>query len=329
MIQRCLTIAIAATAGIVAAAATASGSEQTYPSRPITIVVPFPAGGPADVVARIIAERMRLSLGQPIIIENVSGAGGTPGVGRVVRAAPDGYTLSLGDQTSHVSSSAIFPVHYDVLKDLEPVALLPSEPEMLVGKNSIPASNLKELIAWLKANPDRALAALPGAFGSGGHLCSLDFQKMTGTRFGFVPYRGGAPALQDFVAGHVDLMFAAASAVLPYVRSGQIRAYGISSKSRWAAAPEIPMLAESGVPLYFSLWRGLWAPRGTPKDVVAKLNAAVAEALADSEVAKRFAALGLELPPPEERAPEALRTYHREQAEKWWPIIKAADIRPQ
>ena len=300
---------------------------EVYPSRPVTFVVPFPAGGVTDVVARVLAERMRVSLGQPVIVENVSGAGGTIAVGRVVRAAPDGHTLSLGDLTSHVSSSAIFTVQYDVLRDLEPVALLPSAPQLFVGKSAMPAKDLKELIVWLKAHPDKASAALPGTFGSGGHLSALYFQNSTGTRFQFVPYRGGAPAIQDLVAGHVDLLFIDASTALPYVRSGQIKAYGVTAKTRWAAAPEIPTLDELGVPLYFSLWRGLWLPKGTPKEVIVKLNTAVVDALADSAVRQRLTEIGQEIPSLNLQTPEALGAHHKAEIEKWWPVIKAANVR--
>jgi len=306
-----------------------SVAAEPYPSRPIAVIVPFPAGGATDLVARIVAERMRISLGQPLIIENVTGAGGTIAVGRVVRAAPDGYTLSTGDLTSHVSSSAIFPVAYDVLRDLEPVALLSSAPQLFVGKRDTPAADLRELIAWLKANPDKASMALPGTFGSGGHLSGLSFQNSTGTRFQFVPYRGGAPAVQDLVGGHVDLLLIDASSVLPYIRSGQIKSYGVTTKVRWASAPEIPTIEESGVPLYFSLWRGLWAPKDTPKEIIAKLNDAVVDALADPGVRSQLAKLGNEIPPRERQTSEALRTHHRAEIEKWWPIIKAANIKPE
>jgi tripartite-type tricarboxylate transporter receptor subunit TctC len=310
---------------LVAAAPVAS--EEAYPSRPLTIVVPFSAGGVTDTVARILAERMRVSLGQPVIVENITGAGGTLGVSRVVRAAADGYTASLGDLTSHVSSSAIFPVRYDVLNDLQPVALLTSAPQLLVGKRTMPATRLDELIAWLKSNPDTASAALPGAFGSGGHLSGLYFQKSTGTRFQFVPYRGGAPAVQDLIAGHVDLLFTDATNVLPYVRGGQIKAYGVTTKRRWAAAPDIPTIDEFGVPLYFSLWRGLWLPKGTPQDVIARLNAAVVDALVDPAVRQQLA--DQEIPPPGQQTPQALAAHHKAEIEKWWPIIKAANIKPE
>jgi tripartite-type tricarboxylate transporter receptor subunit TctC len=302
-------------------------SAQMYPSRPINIVVPFPAGGATDIATRILAERMRASLGQPVVVENISGVGGTTAVARVARAAPDGYVLSLGDWTSHVSSSAIFPIQYDVMSDLEPVALLASGPQLFVGRSTVPAKDLAELIDWLKTQSNQASLALPGTLGSGGHISGLVFQNAAGVRFRLVPYRGGAPAIQDLVAGHVDLLFVGASAALPYVRSGQIKAFGVTTESRWAAAPDIPTLSESGVSLYFSLWQGLWAPKNTPKNVIEKLNAAVVDALADAALRQRFADFGQEIPPRAQQTPEALGVHHRAEIGKWWPIIKAAGIK--
>jgi tripartite-type tricarboxylate transporter receptor subunit TctC len=302
-------------------------SAQVYPSRPINIVVPFPAGGATDVAARILAERMRASLGQPVVVENISGVGGTVAVGRVARAAPDGHVLSLGDWTSHVSSPAIFPIQYDVVSDFEPVALLASGPQLLVGRSTIPANGLAELIDWLKAQSNQASLALPGTLGSGGHISGLVFQDAAGVRFRLVPYRGGAPAIQDLVAGHVDLLFVGASAALPYVRNGQIKAFGVTTEGRWAAAPDIPTISESGVSLYFALWQGLWAPRNTPRHVIEKLNAAVVDALADAALRQRFADLGQEIPPRAQQTPVALGDHHKAEIGKWWPIIKAAGIK--
>lgn len=317
--------------GLAVACATApAASAESYPSRPITVVVPFAAGGGADIIARIVAEALRGSLGQPVVVENISGAGGTIGVARVTRAAPDGYTLSLGDQTSHVSSSAIFPVQYDVLRDLVPVAMLPSSPQILLARGTMEANDLAALIAWLKENQDRATLALPGTVGSGGHLSGLAFQQLTGTRLALVPYqRGGGQAILGLVAGHVDLLFVDASSALPYLRSGQVKAYGILANHRWAAAPEIPTLVEGGVPLYFSLWRGIWAPKGTPKEIISKINAAVLDALATPSVRERVAAFGQEIQPREQQTPDALAVFHRAETEKWWPLIKAANIRTQ
>lgn len=318
-------------AGFVVACAVASPVfAETYPSRPITIIVPFAAGSGIDIIARTLAEPLRTSLGQPVVVENVTGAGGTIAVARVVRAASDGYTLSLGDQTSHVSSSAIFHVAYDVLTDLEPVVILPSNPQVFLGRSTMQASDLATLVAWLKEQPERASLALPGTVGSGGHLSGLAFQNLTGTKLSFVPYqRGGAQAMQDLVAGHVDLLFVDASTALPYIRGGQVKAYGVASAHRWAVAPDIPTLAEAGVPLYFSLWRGIWAPRGTPREVISKINTAVTDALAESSIRERIATLGQEVQPREQQTPASLALFHRAETEKWWPVINAANIRAQ
>jgi tripartite-type tricarboxylate transporter receptor subunit TctC len=289
--------------------------------------VPFPAGGPTDTLARILTERMRVSLGQPIIIENVTGAGATIGVARAVHAEPDGYTLSIGNWTSHVGSAALYPVQYDLLKDLAPVSLLTSAPLIIVGKNALPANDGKELIAWLRANPDKASVATVGA-GSAAHVCGLYFEQQTGTRVQFVPYRGGAPAMQDMMAGQIDLMCAEASQTLPFVRGHQIKAFTVMAKERWPALPDVPTTDEIGVPgMYISFWHGLWVPTGTPSDVVAKLNAAVVEALADPDVRKHLTALGLVIAPPAQQTPMALAAHQKAEIAKWWPIIKAANIK--
>jgi tripartite-type tricarboxylate transporter receptor subunit TctC len=316
--------AFAATAGSAGSAAA-----QAYPSRPITIVVPAPAGGPSDLVARPLAERMRISLGQPIIIENVAGANGTIATARVVRAAPDGYTLILGNWNSHVGASAVYSVQYDILKDLEPVSLVTISRLWLVGKAGLPPNDVAELIAWLKANPNKAAAATVGV-GSAAHVCGIHFQTITGTQFQFVFYRGGAPAYQDLIAGHVDLMCAEASATLPFLRSGKLKAYGVVAKTRWSAAPEVPTMDEVGVPgLYIPWLQGLWVPKGTPKDIIAKLNGSIVDALADPATSHRLIELGLEVAPPEQRTPAALGAYQKAETEKWWPIIKAANIKAE
>jgi tripartite-type tricarboxylate transporter receptor subunit TctC len=300
---------------------------QTYPSRPITVVVPFPAGGSTDAVGRIVAERMRVSLGQAVVIENVGGAGGSIGVGRVARATPDGYTLDIGQWDTHVANGATFALAYDVVKDFEPIALLSSNPFLILAKKAVPADDLKGLVAWLKANPDKASQAIPTA---GSHVAGLLFQKETGTRFAFVPYRGGGPAMQDLVAGQIDLMIIQAAVALPQLRAGAIKAYAVTASSRFPAAPEIPSVDELGLPgIHISGWFALFAPKGTPAAVVSKLNAAVVEALADLNVRARLENLGQEIFPREQQTPAALAAYHKAEIERWWPIIKAANIKPE
>jgi tripartite-type tricarboxylate transporter receptor subunit TctC len=292
------------------------------------MIVPFAAGGATHTLGHIVSERMRASLGQAIIIENVPGAGATLGVSRAVRAAPDGYTLSIGNWTSHVGSGALYPISYDLLKDFEPISLLTFAPMIIIGRNSLPAKDGKELIAWLKMNADRVSAASVGA-GSAPHVCGLFFQEMIGTRFQFVPYRGAAPAMQDLVAGQIDLMCAEASQTLAYVRSGKMKAFAVMSQSRWSALPEIPTTDEIDVPgTYISFWHGLWVPKGTPEAVVAKLDAAVVDTLADPTVRKRLTDLGHVIATRDQQSPEALRAYHTTEINKWWPIIKAANIKP-
>ncbi|HEY1544190.1 MAG TPA: tripartite tricarboxylate transporter substrate-binding protein [Xanthobacteraceae bacterium] len=302
---------------------------QVYPSRAITLVVPFSAGGPTDALARILAGPMRQALGQPVIIENVTGAGGTIGVGRVARSAPDGYTMSLGIWPTHVLNGAIYTLQYDVQKDFEAVALLASNPQLIVAKNSMPAKNLDELIAWLKANPGKATQGTVGA-GSSQHISGVFFQRATGTQFQFVPYRGAAPAVQDLIGGHIDLMFDQASSSLPHVRGGEIKAYAVAAHTRLASAPDIPTVDEAGLPgFYISVWAGMWAPRGTPKDVIAKLNTAVVAALSDPSVRQKLAELGQEIPPREQQTPAALSALQKAEIDKWWPIIKAANIKAE
>jgi tripartite-type tricarboxylate transporter receptor subunit TctC len=314
-----LALAFAILAGVAGADA------QTYPSRPITLIVPFPAGGSTDAVGRVVAERMRASLGQPIVIENVGGAGGSIGVGRVARAAPDGYTLDVGQWDTHVANGATFPLAYDLMKDFEPVALISSNPFLVLARKTMPATDLKGLIAWLKANPDKASQAIPTA---GSHVAGVLFQKQTDTRFAFVPYRGGGPAMQDLVAGQIDMMIIQAAVALPQVRGGAIKAYAVTAKSRFAAAPDVPTVDEAGLPgLHISGWFALFAPKGTPKPVIDRLNAAVVDALADPAIRARLADLGQEIPPREQQTPEALAAFHKAEVEKWWPIIKAANIK--
>jgi tripartite-type tricarboxylate transporter receptor subunit TctC len=286
-------------------------SAQTYPSRPVTMVVPFPAAGPADVLARILAERMREALGQPVIIENVTGAAGSIATGRVVRATPDGYTVMLGNLGTHVVNGAIYPLQYDLAKDFEPIAMLPSNHQLLIANKAAPAKDLRDLIARLKANPDKVTIGNAGP-GSPSHLTAVYFQTAVGNRFQLVPYRGTPQVLQDLIAGQIDLVFDQASSSLPQVRSGQLKTYGVTAKTRLA-----------------SIWFGLWAPKDTPAPVIAKLNSAVVETLADSGVRTRLAGLGSDLPPREQQTPEALRAFQKAEIEKWWPLIKAAGIKAE
>ena len=302
---------------------------QTYPSRPITIVVAFAAGGSGDTITRILADHMLNQLGQTIVVENVGGAAGSIGVGRVARSAPDGYTISSGNWPTHVLNGAIYSLNYDVLKDFEPISLIATESIVLVSRKNLPANNLTDLTAWLRANPDKASAGTTGP-GGVGHVVGIFFQKETGTQFQFVPYRGLAPATQDMIAGQIDMMFDTSANSLPHVRSGNIKAFAVTSKTRLAAAPDIPTVDEAGLPgFHISNWRGLWAPKGTPRDVIVKLNGAVRSALADPTVQKRLGDLGQELFPPEQLTPEALGALQQAEIEKWWPVIKAANIKAQ
>ena len=312
---------------LAALATAADANAQSYPSRPLTMVVPYSAGGPTDTIARIMAEGMRASLGQTIIVENTTGAAGTIGVGRVARAAPDGYTIGIGHWGTHVVNAAIYALQYDVLNDFEPVAMIATNPQVIVAKKAVPAGNLQELITWLKANSATATQGTAG-HGSASHVSGVYLQNVTGARFQFVPYRGAGPAMQDLVAGQIDIMVDQAANSLPQVRAGAIKAFAVTDKARLAAAPEIPTVDEAGAPgLHISIWHALWMPKGTPGNVIARLNAAVVAALADAGVRKRLADLGQEIPPREQQTPEVLVAYHKAEIEKWWPIIKAANIK--
>jgi tripartite-type tricarboxylate transporter receptor subunit TctC len=324
--KRRFLLALAASASI---GAICPAFAEVYPARPITIVVPFPAGGPTDTVGRILAERMRASLGKPLTVENVAGAGGSIGVGRVARALPDGYTIALGIWSTHVVNAAIYTLQYDVAKDFEPIALVANTPHLIVAKNAVPANNLTGLIAWLKANPDKALHGTAGV-GSPDHIAGVLFQNITDARFQFVHYRGAAPAMQDLVAGLIDIDSDPPVLSLPQVRAGSIKAFAVTAKSRIASAPDIPTVDEAGLPgFYFTAWFAFFAPKGTPKPIIDKLNAATVDALAAPDVRARFADLGLELFPREEQTPEALAAVQKADIEKWWPIIKAAGIKAE
>jgi len=319
---RC-TIAMAAMlAGVTPAPA------QDFPSRQVTIMVGFAAGGPSDTIARILAESMRKTLGQPVIVENVTGAGGSLAIGRVVHAAPDGYTLSLGNWSSHVGGPGVNPWPFDVLTDIEPVARLPIAPLMIASRADLPANDLRELIAWLKTRT--ATAGIVG-FGSASHVSGLYFQQQTGTRLQFVPYRGGNLATQDLLAGTIDLRLGTeASQVHTYLKTGKLKAYAMLTEKRWRTSPDIPTIGEAGLPgLDIALWHGLWAPKATPKPAIAKINAAVAAAMVDPLVLQRLEVLGMDVPAPAQRTPEALGAFHKAEIAKWWPVIKAAGVKPQ
>jgi tripartite-type tricarboxylate transporter receptor subunit TctC len=319
----CTAVAIAASSLIAAPA-----NAQTFPSKPITIIVPFAAGGPSDVLSRTIGERMHAILNQTIVIENVTGAGGTIGVTRAARSPADGYTISMGHLGTHVVNGAIYPLTFDLVDDLDPVAMLGANPMMIVSKNAIPATSLKELIDWVKANQNKATFGTAGV-GSGAHFSGVYFQSLIGTHAQYVPYRGTAPALQDLVAGQIDIIVDQASNSLPQVQSGAIRAYAVTDSRRLSAAPNIPAVDEAGLPgFHVSLWSGFWVPKGTPRDVVAKLNGAVRAAFADPSVKKRYAELGLEFPAADQQTPEALRAHQKAEVAKWWPVIKAANVKP-
>jgi tripartite-type tricarboxylate transporter receptor subunit TctC len=322
--KKTLAAALALLAGAVAGA-----QAQTFPSKPVTIIVPFAAGGPTDALARAVSERMRASLGQTIVIENVTGAAGSIGVTRAARSPADGYTISMGHLGTHVINGAIYPLPFDLIEDLEPVALLGSNPMLIVSKNAVPAKDLKELIAWLKANQEKATIGTAG-IGSGAHFSGVYFQSLIGTKIPYVAYRGTGPALQDLVAGQIDLIVDQASNSLPQVQAGRIRAYGVTDTRRLAAAPEIPTVDDAGLPnFHVSVWSAFWVPKGTPKDVIGKLNAAAKEALADPAVRKRLGDVGVDIPPLDRQTPEALRALQKAEAAKWWPVIKAANVKPE
>jgi tripartite-type tricarboxylate transporter receptor subunit TctC len=300
---------------------------QNYPTRAITMIVPFPAGGATDTLARFLAEKLRAILGQPVIIENIAGAAGSIGVGRAVRSAPDGYTLSIGTSTTHVLTGGLYALSFDLLRDLEPIIQIGSEPLLIVGKKSLPADDLKGLIAWLKANPDKASVGIAGV-GAVGQLTGISFQKETGTKFQFVPYRGNAPAMQDLLAEQIDFMIEPSSNFKSLVGAGSVKPFAITGRTRLPSSPDIPTAEEAGLPGFFaSLWYGLWVPKDTPKDIIAKLNATMVQALADPAVRKRFEELGIEITPLAQQSPEALRAFQKAETERWWPIIRAANLK--
>jgi tripartite-type tricarboxylate transporter receptor subunit TctC len=315
---------VAALFAVVCAATTAQA--QTFPSRPLSLIVPFPPGGSTDAAARIMAERMRETLGQPIVIENVGGAGGSIGVGRLARSVPDGYTFDIGQWDTHVGS-IIYKLDYDLEKDFEPIALVSTNPQLLVAKNDLPAKTLGELVAWMKANPGKINFVNQNA---AANVSGVLFENLTGQKVQFIPYRGAGPAMTDLIAGTVDLLVVQGAVALPQIRAGKIKALANLSPQRSASMPDIPTSDESGVKgLYMSGWFGFWAPKATPKEVIARLNAATREALADPALQKRFSDLGLDVAPREQQTPEGLAAFQKVEIEKWWPIIKSAGIGAQ
>jgi tripartite-type tricarboxylate transporter receptor subunit TctC len=317
-----IVIGVALTCGVNVAAA------DDYPSRPITMVVPFAAGGPTDVVGRLMADHMSRTLGQNVIVEDVTGAAGSIGVGRVAKAAPDGYTLSIGHWSTHVANGAIYALPYDLLNDFTPIAQLPANPMLVVSRPTLPAKNLAELVDWLKANPAATIGT--AGVGSGSHISGVYLASFTKTHLNFVPYRGTDPALLDMMAGRIDMMFDQVSEAMQRVRDNQIKAYAVTAKTRLKLLPDIPTVDEAGLPgLYINIWYGLWAPKGTPPDIVQKLNRAAVAAMADPAVQKRFADLGLDMPPADQQTPEALGALQKAEIDKWWPIIKAAGIKAE
>ena len=298
---------------------------QNFPSRPITIIVPFSAGGPSDAMARILADHMKNTLGETVLVENVTGAGGSIGVGRAAKSPPDGYTISFGHLGTHVANGAIYKLNYDLVGDLDPVVLLPSNAMVIVSKNALPAKTLPELLAWLRSRPTPAAAGTAGA-GSGSHIAGLYFENVAGIKLQYVPYRGTGPAMNDLVAGQIDLIVDQLSNSIQQVRGGNIRAYAVTDAKRVESAADIPTVDEGGLPgFHMTLWSGMWVPKGTPKDVIAKLNGAAVAALNDPAVRKQFENLGLQMPPKDKLTPEALGEWQKAEIAKWWPVIKSAN----
>jgi tripartite-type tricarboxylate transporter receptor subunit TctC len=314
-------------AAFIALTSSGNALAEKFPSHPITIIVPFSAGGPSDAMMRIMAERMKATLGEPLLIENVTGAGGSLGVGRTVRSPPDGYTIGFGHLGTNVANGVIYKLGYDLVSDLEPVVLLPSNPMIIVSKNAVPAKSLGELLAWLKARPTPATAGTAGA-GSGSHIGALYFESVTGIKLQYVPYRGTGPAMTDLVAGQIDLIVDQTSNSISQVRAGTIRAYAVTDTKRVESAPDIPTTDEAGLAgFHMTLWSGLWVPKNTPKDIVAKLNAAAVDALNDPAVRKQLENLGLQMPPKDRLSPEALGNWQKAEIAKWWPMLKAANVK--
>jgi tripartite-type tricarboxylate transporter receptor subunit TctC len=312
---------------IAVLASAALASAETFPSHPVTMVVGFPPGGPTDTLARIIADAMQGPLGQPVVVETLSGASGTLAAGRVAHARPDGYTVGLGNWSSHVASPAIYPLDYDVLRDLQPIALVAASPLWIIGRETLPPNTMPELIAWMKERPNPSTFGTVGT-GSAAHLCGLYFAQKTGLRLQYVPYRGGGPAMQDLIGGQIDLACLEASSGLAYVQAGKFKAFAVMGDRRWPKSPDTPTLIESGIPgAMVNFWHGLWTAKGTPKEAVDRLDAAVMSALANPVVQQRLETLGQVIFPRDQQNPAGLAAYHKAEIDKWWPIIKAAGIK--
>jgi tripartite-type tricarboxylate transporter receptor subunit TctC len=316
-------------AGLLAVAGIAGASAQDYPNRPITVIVPFPPGGPTDAIIRNLGERMRVSLGQPLVVEYVTGAGGTVGTARVARAAPDGYTIICGHFGTHATNGAVYSLPFDLVKDFAPISLLPSNPYLIVVNKDLPVNNLREFLAYLKANPDKVNMGHPGV-GTGPHLLAILLQNLANSRMNYIPYRGAAPAMVDLLAGQIDLMVDQVQNSMVHIRAGSIKALAIASPTRVAQVGDVPTVDEAGAPgLHMSLWYGFWAPAGTPAPIAAKLNAAVVESLGDPTVRERLTGLGMEIPARDRQTPDALVAQQKADIEKWWPVIRAAGIKQQ
>src|ERR1700676_5253263 len=324
--RKWLTVVVATLLGL---GSTGAARAENYPARAITMIVPFPAGGATDTLARFLAEKMRAVLRQPVIIENIAGAAGSIGVGVAAPSPADGYTLSIGTSTTHMLTGGLYALQFDLLKDMEPVIQIGSEPLLIVGKKSLPADDLKGLIAYLKANPDKASVGIAGV-GATGHLTGISFQKETGTKFQFVPYRGNAPAMQDLLAEQIEFMVEPLSNFKSLVGAGSVKPFAITGRTRLKSSPDIPTADEAGLSgFYASLWYGLWVPKDTPKEIIAKLNATMVQVLADPSVQRRFDELGIEITPLVQQSPEALRAFQKAETERWWPIIRAANLKAE
>ena len=319
---------VGALIALVASLATAMVAlADDYPSHSITMLIGFPPGGPTDTLGRILADAMGRALGQTVVVETVSGASGTIATGRVVHAVPDGYTIGIGNWTSHVGSPALYKLDYDIVKDLQPISLLAESPLWIVGKNALPPKTAPELIAWVKSQSNPITFGSIGA-GSAAQLCGISFAQKTGAHFQYVPYRGGAPAMQDLIGGQIDLSCLEASQTLGNVQAGRFKAFAVMSEQRWPKSPDTPTMIESGVPgLSISFWHGLWTTKGTPRPIVDRLDKAVMTALADAKVRQRIELLGQVIFPARQQNPAALLAYHQAELDKWWPIIKAANIK--